>query len=120
MNQPDYDAAIAELNQRALDIATAKRPGYTGASTDVLHNFKWVANALGLTPMQVWAVYFLKHVTAITSYAKDPSIPQAEALDGRFCDAKNYLDLGYGIMREGLTLENERRLSAMMASAPIG
>lgn len=68
--------------------------------------------------MQAWAVYFMKHVAAIVSYAKDPNIPQAEALDGRFADAKNYLDLGYAIMREGMTPENASKLEEMARSAP--
>lgn len=84
----------------AAGISTAKRPGYTQGHEDVLHNFKFVAEQMGVTPMQVWGVYFLKHVMALSAYAKDPRIAQAEGLAGRFADALNYLFLGYALMVE--------------------
>lgn len=102
MNQSDFDKVTAEMRQKCEEIVGAKRPAYTGASPDVLENFKWVGGTLGLTPMQVWGVLFLKHISALASFVKDPRIPQGEALDGRFADAHNYLDLGYAILRETL------------------
>ena len=40
------------------------------------------------------------HFDALMSYAKDPTIPQAEELTGRFADAVNYLKLGYALYAE--------------------
>jgi hypothetical protein len=59
-----------------------------------------VADRAGITPMQAWSVYFLKHIDAICSVAKDPNIPQAEPIKGRFADAINYLLLGYSLLNE--------------------
>lgn len=101
MQLKDYEHCIMELHSEAHRITTEKRPAYTIGSEDVLKNFKRVADRLGLTPMQVWGVYFLKHVDSLTAYAKDKDIPQAEAMIGRFADAMNYLDLGYALMKEG-------------------
>lgn len=97
----DYDGIAASLLATAHAIETAKRPGYTIGSADVLANFKRVAERTGMTPLQVWAVYFLKHVDAITTGACKPELPQAEALEGRFADAVNYLKLGWGLINEG-------------------
>ena len=101
MTAEEYKESSYSLLLTADGIENAKRPAYTGANTDVLHNFKSVAARLKLTPMEVWSVYFLKHVDAILSAAKDPNIPQAEPLVGRFADAVNYLKLGYALYSEG-------------------
>lgn len=96
----EYDNLVDDLLNAALQIEMAKRPAYTLNSADVLHNFKAVAARAGITSEQAWLVYFLKHVDAISSAAKDPSIPQAEDIGGRFADAINYLKLGYALIRE--------------------
>jgi len=100
MTDQEYDKTKKDLLDLAESIENAKRPGYTGANVDILHNFKSVASRLGLTPLQVWGVYFLKHIDAIQSFSKDPCIPQAEAIAGRFADAVNYLKLGYALVAE--------------------
>ena len=106
MQLEEYKKIAKELLCSADKIATAKRPAYTVGSADVLKNFKSVAGRLGLAPLQVWGVYFLKHIDAITSLAKDPNIPQAEEIIGRFADAINYLQLGYALYREDGTILN--------------
>lgn len=100
MDNKTYFEISANLLQFAKNIEDSKRPAYTGDNIDCLHNFKSVAERLGLTPLEVWGVYFLKHVDAIISYAKDKDIPQAESIDSRFADAINYLKLGYAIMKD--------------------
>lgn len=101
MTLNDYKEIEQNLTAAARAIAEGKRPGYVQGNADVLHNFKSVADRMGITPMQAWGVYFLKHIDALASLAKDPAIPQAEAIEGRFCDAINYLHLGYALVVEG-------------------
>lgn len=100
MNSLDYDALRHSLLQYADNIQTAKRPGYTTGSEDVLANFKRVADRIGLSPGQAWAVYFLKHIDAITSIMTKPHLPVSEEPRGRFADAINYLQLGYALLEE--------------------
>lgn len=100
MDQITYNEIAESLVKNASHIEWSKRPAYTMGNSDVLHNFKSVAERLGITPMQAWGVYMLKHIDAITAYAKDNSIPQAEALIGRFSDALNYMKLGYALYKE--------------------
>ena len=108
--QSDYEDSVCELLDLAYRIEQAKRPGYTQDSNDVLANFKKAAEMNGVTPMQAWGTYFYKHVAAILSYAKDPDIPQAEELSGRFADAINYLKLGYHMINEENENNNEKKL----------
>jgi hypothetical protein len=98
-----FDQFEAHCNQLYYDreaVMSSKRPGYTGGSEDVLANFKRVAERTGLTPLQVWAVYFLKHIDAITSIVTKPHLPISEAPLGRFGDAMNYLELGWALYNE--------------------
>lgn len=89
-----------DLLTEALSVMAAKRPGYTVGSADRLANFKAVATRSGLTPQQVWLVYFLKHIDAIQSIMAKPELPVSEAPRGRFIDAINYLLLGYELWEE--------------------
>lgn len=100
MNQADYERVTRALLDEANGIETAKRPGYTLGNEDVLKNFKAVAARAGVSPEQAWAVYFLKHIDAITSLMTRPDLPMAEAPLGRFSDAINYLKLGYALLKE--------------------
>jgi 3-methyladenine DNA glycosylase AlkC len=96
----EYIESSEALLAEAAKIEASKRPAYTANSEDVLFNFKSVAKRLNITPMQAWGVYFLKHIDSISSQAKDPSIPQGEAMIGRYADAVNYLKLGFALMRD--------------------
>ena len=107
MNTNDYIYHSRSILSQAVQIENSKRPAYTGGKDDVLYNFKSVAEKLGITPFQAWGVYALKHFDAIMSYAKDPNIPQGEAMEGRFADAVNYLKLGYALYKE--TENNPKR-----------
>ena len=100
MTTEDYDQIAGELLKLARQIETAKRPGYTIGSVDVLANFKRVAERAGITTEQAWAVYFLKHIDAIVSIMTKPDLPVSEEPPGRFADAINYLRLGYAILHE--------------------
>lgn len=100
MTNNDYKQAAEKILGLAATIENLKRPAYTQGSPDVLKNFKAVAERMGITTRQAWGVYALKHFDAICSWAKNPNIPQGEALEGRFCDAINYLKLGYAIFAE--------------------
>ena len=100
MNTKEYDVIADELMELARSIETAKRPGYTIGSVDVLANFKSVAAKAGITTEQAWAVYFLKHIDAILAIMTKPDLPVSEEPPGRFADAINYLRLGYAILKE--------------------
>ena len=117
MNQQDYDRVSLELLTEAHTIEVAKRPGYTLGNDDVLKNFKAAAERAGVTPGQAWAVYFLKHIDAITSVMTRPDLPVSEAPLGRFSDAVNYLKLGFALYRERESASMTR--PSTVPSAPV-
>lgn len=100
MTQKEFIETKKYILEKALDIMDAKQPEYTNKSIDVLHNFKSTAESIGITPMEVWAVFFNKHIQAILSHAGDPHMHQAEPIDSRYADAINYLFLGFAMLVE--------------------
>lgn len=91
----DFDAMVAE--ERTL--WKGKGDAYT-IGNDRLYNFTSVAEKLGLTPMQVWSVYFLKHVYAVLNYAKTGK-EDLETVESRLADIAVYAKLGRLIVRQG-------------------
>ena len=100
MNKKEFQETRQYILDKAKDIMDAKQPEYTNKSIDVLHNFKSTAESIGITPMEVWAVFFNKHIQAILSHAGDPNMHQAEPIDSRYSDALNYLFLGFALLVE--------------------
>jgi hypothetical protein len=100
MKKNIYKALSKQLTQAAEDIMKKKQPEYTNKNEDVLYNFKSTAKSLDLSPMEVWAVFFHKHVQAIMSHAHNPEMHEAEPIESRYADAINYLHLGYSLMKE--------------------
>ena len=63
---------------------------------NVLSNFENNATDLGLTPYQIWSVYFSKHTKSIqNAIKKNPNNPEdkslSEPFEGRIIDAIAYL-----------------------------
>ncbi len=63
---------------------------------NVLSNFENNASDLGLTPYQIWSVYFSKHTKSIiNAIKKNPNNPEdktlSEPFEGRIIDAIAYL-----------------------------
>jgi hypothetical protein len=63
---------------------------------NVLSNFENNATDLGLTPYQIWSVYFTKHTKSIiNAIKKNPNNPEdkslSEPFEGRIVDAIAYL-----------------------------
>lgn len=89
-----------ELYVTASDIRNAKEPEYTMESPDILNNFKQAAKRAGVTPMQVWSIFFDKQLSSIQAHIKNPDLKQAEPLDSRWADLYNYLLLGFALYKE--------------------
>lgn len=99
MTTEQFDLIRSALAHSREAIVQSKRPEYTEGNIDVLHNFKVVAAELGITPMQVWYVYFRKHIASIAQFTKG-TISMSEPIDGRIADAMNYLDLLNALSKE--------------------
>lgn len=101
MTQEEFIKVIKDdLYESAAKIRSAKQPEYTMENKDVLNNFKQSAKRAGVTPMQVWSIFFDKQLTSIQAHIKNPNLVQAEPLDSRWADLYNYLLLGFALYKE--------------------
>lgn len=91
-------ASITELRQ-------TKGRDYSRGEHDTLSNFKRHAEALGITPEVVWAVYASKHWDAVVSFCKQGQV-ESEPIEGRIDDMLTYL-----LLLKGL-IEDRRRAEA--------
>jgi len=97
MTHTEFLALVTSIRDEQDKLLAEKGADYTQQSDDVLHNFKAVAEWTGLTPIQIWSVYFAKHILAIMSYVRYGDV-KSESIEGRFRDAGNYLLLGEGLI----------------------
>ena len=98
MNKQEFEETKQYLLKQCQSIMDAKQPEYTQKNLDVLNNFKTTAESIGIEPMEVWAVFFNKHIQAILTHAGDPNMHQAEPIESRYADAINYLFLGFSLI----------------------
>jgi hypothetical protein len=98
------DADIDALLRDCVVVLDAKGQDYTVGQndTDRLYNFREGARAAGISPTQVWWVYFWKHLTAVQRYVKEGKV-DSEGIKGRILDCVNYL-----ILLNKIVCESER------------
>lgn len=100
MTNLEFKETKKYLLDKCQEIMDAKQPEYTQKNIDVLNNFKSTAESIGIEPMEVWAVFFNKHIQAILTHAGDPNMHQAEPIETRYADAINYLLLGFSLLQD--------------------
>ena len=100
MNQKEFDASTNRIIDLCYKVMASKGAAYTIGSVDRLANFKRVSQAVGITPLQVWATFFEKQVSAVMHYVNDPRGPQSEPIESRIVDIISYAFLGWGLIQE--------------------
>lgn len=98
MTQQQFELIFDEITAKCHELLISKGHDYTDGE-DRLSNFKEIARDTGVTPLQVWYVYFSKHISAIKTFMRSNKL-ESESIDSRFFDAINYLILGYALMKE--------------------
>lgn len=102
MNTKGWQKVIDDTFRMVQKITASKGREYTLDSDDQLANFKRHAQALGVSPELIWAVYFNKHIDAINTFVRDTHAGvdrvRSEPITGRIDDAIVYLLLLKGIM----------------------
>jgi len=115
MNSADFMKLRQVLDNQCLDILEDRGPKYAGIGEqrDRFANFKLIAELFTnfgvdtATPEGVLAVYMMKHVFSILSYLGNNRNDETRktVLTSNIPDTRNYLDLLYALIREGISLE---------------
>lgn len=116
MRNNEFEELVKAFRLRQDELIERKGNDYTvrNAQEDRLWNFKFVASLVGITPMQVLGVYWLKHVLAICTFIKYGKV-DSEGVEGRFLDEANYNLLGKALADE-LTVKEVRKVGGALAS----
>lgn len=112
MLQEEFDNFKMEFFNDQNDLLTLKGHDYTGGG-DRLANFKEEGEALGVTPLQVWATFAGKHWRALCTFVRDGSL-RSESVRSRFLDLANYALLG-----AALAAEEEQLVPLPEEDAPV-
>lgn len=99
MNLEEFLAVVNDSRHKQDELLRVKGADYTRQDEDRLSNFKRAAIAVGLSPLQVWAVYAGKHIDAIMTYVKTGRV-ESEHIESRFNDLINYCYLGLALIKE--------------------
>lgn len=98
MIRDDFAQMIVDEFEHIDKLQRTKGRDYAG-NEDVLLNFKRNAEALDLTPEQIWAAYAGKHWDAIQSYCKTGALT-SEPIEGRLRDLIVYSLLMLAMVKE--------------------
>ena len=102
MNSKDFKKHREDFFDLAMSVSDKKRVEYciSNHDEDVLYNFKYVADRLGITAEQALMVYVLKHVDAICNDAKTGVQVSDETVMSRAIDVCNYMILYTSLKKE--------------------
>lgn len=98
MKKTDYMKHVRHYTEEMCETTARKNKDYS-FNDDALSNFKEIAVWLGVNPMIVWAVLFLKHVSALCRYARDQHLDD-ETVHDRFKDCSVYCMLGDALIKD--------------------
>lgn len=99
MTNDDFqNKVVAPMVAEMQNIFATKGLDYAGEA-DRLANFKRIAAKLGISPLQVWGVYFLKHVDAIETFIRT-GVLKGEPFKSKIQDVFVYAPLGLGLVDE--------------------
>ncbi len=99
MTIDDFDKLFTEMCAAERELLYTKGAEYSGKE-DRLLNFKRLAKDLNLDPKQILWVYLSKHMDAIRSYVATNETHSTEPIEGRIHDARNYLALLFGLIKQ--------------------
>lgn len=98
MKRDEFLASANKLFDKTYEILSAKGMDYA-SEEDALRQFKETAAAVGVDPLQVWSVFFQKHLAAIMRFVRDGRV-ESEGVESRVIDLIAYLALFNGLIKE--------------------
>ena len=104
---PDLDTFLTST----LEVMRRKGHDYRqGHDDDLLHNFRTVADSVGIPMEKVWFTYFFKHYAALATYIREGGQSESEPIEGRIQDLIVYLVLFYRMVQEAKDGAGEQKV----------
>jgi uncharacterized protein YifE (UPF0438 family) len=100
MKVDDFIKWAKSMQKEENEIMLGKGKEYTVSDEDKFKNFKSIAERMNTSSEQVAMIYLLKHMDSIRNYTLHGIEASDESIEGRIMDARNYLLLLGGIIKE--------------------
>jgi len=100
MKVNDFIKWAKSVQKEENEIMLGKGKEYTVSDEDKFKNFKSIAERMNTSSEQVAMIYLLKHMDSIRNYTLHGIEASDESIEGRIMDARNYLLLLGGIIKE--------------------
>jgi hypothetical protein len=113
MTPEDFLSWRQGFEEECAGTMATKGREYAG-NNDRFANFRGVADRIGITPLQAWGVFALKHVDAIFSFVREGQTFSTESIRSRYMDLRNYVDLGLGMIEEDAALQHQPKDGQIM------
>jgi len=98
VNRAELHSVIENAFNSIIALNDTKGREYA-TDDDALANFKNRAAQMGITPLQVWGIFYGKHSDAIYAFIRNGKV-LSEPIEGRIDDAILYLILLKGLVAE--------------------
>jgi len=99
MTPANFDTFTRVFMGSMEEILLTKGHDYTGGSDDRLRNFKQIARSIGVKPLMVWYIYFMKHIDSVSTFMQRGEL-KSEPIRERFLDIANYAILGAALAKD--------------------
>jgi uncharacterized protein YifE (UPF0438 family) len=100
MKVDDFIKWAKSMQKEENEIMLGKGKEYTVSDEDKFKNFKSIAERMNTSSEQVAMIYLLKHMDSIRNYTLHGIEASDESIEGRIMDARNYLLLLGGMIKE--------------------
>ena len=100
MKVNDFIKWAKSVQKEENEIMLGKGKEYTVSDEDKFKNFKSIAERMNTSSEQGAMIYLLKHMDSIRNYTLHGIEASDESIEGRIMDARNYLLLLGGIIKE--------------------
>ena len=104
MTYEEFDLLFEARVKALVDTGKTKGLKYTEGTGDRLANFKKEAADADLSPLQVWSIYFGKHLSAIRHYIKT-----GKNIGEDICDTHIHDCIMYLFLLEALIKDSDQR-----------
>ena len=99
MTKEEFEKHIMTFGEEAEALLWAKMKEYAPGD-DCVANFKRASVRLGVSPMQAWGLYLMKHMESVLTYAKTGQSHCNETIRSRLLDIYNYCLLGSALAED--------------------
>ncbi len=99
MTHEEYAEHVRQFVAEMTQVTKAKNADYCAGTDEAMNDYYSASERANVTPVQAWAVLFMKHVHAVERFVKTGTV-SSEAIHGRFIDLANYAMLGDALVKD--------------------